>query len=103
MKPASTTRRGAKRCISSAERSVEGFAACEGAVLHHTRRNAARGRELEPLGVGAVGDDGAHREAGVEQRLQVAAAPGDQRDDQAPRRPIIASGRTQRSKSSPET
>jgi hypothetical protein len=82
-----------------AKRRFERLAAREGAMLDHARSYATGRGELEALGIRAVADHAAHRQTGLEQRLQVAAAPGNQRDDQVSRRPIIASGRTQRSKS----
>ncbi len=79
----------------------ERFTGGESAVLDDTGRDAMRGGDLEAFCIRAVADHGRHRQPGVDQRAQVAAAPGN-KDDYG-HGPIIVSGRTQRSKSAPDT
>ena len=87
------------------KRGVEGFSRGVASMLHHAGRDAARRGNAQPFGLRSVADHRAHRQPGFDKRLHVAAAAGDEDDDQIQDRPgpIMASARTQRAKSSPFT
>ena len=63
------------------ERFVEPFARRVRGVRDDRDRQAARPRELDPGGVGAVADHGRDRNTRLDQRPHVAAATGDEDDD----------------------